>query len=436
MIHRVFANQPSFHVIEFTSGLNVVLAERKDSASQKDTRNSLGKSTLIEIIDFCLGSRVTTGEGLCIETLQEWEFGVEITLSGNKVQATRTIKTPNRIIINGPTAGWNHQPEYDAKEGEHTFNLETWKALLGWALFGLMPVETPIRYKPSFRSLLSYFIRRGVDAYTDPFRHFRLQKPWDIQLHNAFLLGLNWENAAKWQDLRDQEDALKAMNKAIKTGVLEGVMGTVGELEAERVQLESSVERERKGLAGFRVHQQYETIQAEADRLTQEIHNFININIVERKKLRRYEESISTENPPDEIQLESVYKEAGLVFSDSIKKTLDDAKNFHRQLIENRRSFLESEVNRIRKQITDRDSLIKTLTEERANHLEILKTHGAFEEYSRLQEEHVVTKEKLEKVKSRISDIRNMSAKQRDIKVSCVELGKAAELDYEERRAL
>ena len=229
---------------------------------------------------------------------------------------------------------------------------------------------------------------------------------------------------------------MKAMNKAIKTGVLEGVMGTVGELEAERVQLESSVERERKGLAGFRVHQQYETIQAEADRLTQEIHNFININIVERKKLRRYEESISTENPPDEIQLESVYKEAGLVFSDSIKKTLDDAKNFHRQLIENRRSFLEAEVNRIRKQITDRDSLIKTLTEERANHLEILKTHGAFEEYSRLQEEHVVTKEKLEKVKSRISDIRNMSAKQRDIKVSCVELGKAAELDYEERRAL
>ena len=60
MIHRITANKSSFHPVEFTPGLNVVLADRTDTSTQKDTRNGLGKSTLIDIIDFCLGSNVRT----------------------------------------------------------------------------------------------------------------------------------------------------------------------------------------------------------------------------------------------------------------------------------------------------------------------------------------------------------------------------------------
>jgi uncharacterized protein YydD (DUF2326 family) len=55
MIYSVSANQRSFHTVTFTTGLNVILAERSETSTEKDTRNGLGKSTLIEIIDFCLG---------------------------------------------------------------------------------------------------------------------------------------------------------------------------------------------------------------------------------------------------------------------------------------------------------------------------------------------------------------------------------------------
>ena len=67
MIHGVYANQSSFHPVKFSTGLNVVLAERTHASSQKDTRNGLGKSTLIEIIDFCLGG---SGQVLRNETLR------------------------------------------------------------------------------------------------------------------------------------------------------------------------------------------------------------------------------------------------------------------------------------------------------------------------------------------------------------------------------
>ena len=82
MIHSITANHSSFNPVEFTPGLNVILADRTETSTQKDTRNGLGKSTLIEIIHFCLGSNVQRGQGLSIEPLRGWEFTLEITLAG------------------------------------------------------------------------------------------------------------------------------------------------------------------------------------------------------------------------------------------------------------------------------------------------------------------------------------------------------------------
>lgn len=269
MIHSITANRSSFHPVQFGPGLNVILAERTDTSTQKDTRNGLGKTTLIEIIDFCLGSRVTRGKGLIIEPLAGWEFTVEITLADNRVKVTRAINIPNRFVINGDTSGWIEQPETDKETGARVFNLERWKTVLAWALFRAPRASDAPKYKPTYRSLISYFIRRGVDAYVEPFRHARQQQPWDVQLHTAYLLGLNWKNASKWQELRDQEKGVKAIEDAIKTGAMEGVWGTVGELEAERVQLESQVNKEAEALKDFRVHPQYEAVQDEADRATE-----------------------------------------------------------------------------------------------------------------------------------------------------------------------
>jgi uncharacterized protein YydD (DUF2326 family) len=56
MIRKVSANQSSFRTVEFNPGFNIVIAERTKESTRKDSRNGLGKTTLVEIIDFCLGS--------------------------------------------------------------------------------------------------------------------------------------------------------------------------------------------------------------------------------------------------------------------------------------------------------------------------------------------------------------------------------------------
>lgn len=431
MIHGVYANQSSFHPVEFTTGLNVVLAERTDTSTQKDTRNGLGKTTLIEIIDFCLGA---TGKSLRIEPLKEWVFTLDITLVGNRIKASRAIDSHNRIVIDGPTTGWIEQPDEDKDTGERVFNLERWKTLLGWALFGLPRTDDTHKYKPSYRSLISYFIRKGLNAYSDPFLHYRQQKTWDSQLHIGFLLGLNWEYAAQWQELKDKEQALKVIDHAIKTGAIEGVLGSVGELEAERVSLERQVDRDRDALANFKVHPQYKTVQEEADRITADIHELVNQNVTDRRRLTLYKESIAVEKPPSDSALEKLYEEAGLIFPDAVRRTLLQAKEFHQKIVENRKAFLETEIRRLERLIQKRDEEITQLTEVRAKSLGILRTHGALQEMTKLQERHLETRGRLERVCARISEIKDVTARKREVKITKAELAKVAEQDHEQRR--
>lgn len=264
--------------------------------------------------------------------------------------------------------------------------------------------------------------------------HFRQQQPWDIQLNAGFLLGLNWEYASRWQELKDQEKGIKAISEAIKTGAMEGLLGSVGELEAQRIQLEEKVERGQAALTNFKVHPQYEAVQKEADRTTESIHELANQNVTGRRLLSRYTESIAEEKAPSDMSLEKLYEEIGLVFPDSVRRTLTEAKEFHGRILVNRKAFLATEIKRLERQIQQRDEQICQLTETRASLLEILNTHGALQEMTKLQEHHLEIRGRLDIVRARISELKDLTSQKRDIKVAKAELAKVAEQDHEQRR--
>ncbi len=54
MLYKLHANKASFKPIEFKQGLNLIVAERTADSDAKNSCNAVGKTTLIEIIDFCL----------------------------------------------------------------------------------------------------------------------------------------------------------------------------------------------------------------------------------------------------------------------------------------------------------------------------------------------------------------------------------------------
>lgn len=435
MIKAVRANQRGFHTALLQPGVDLILADRSTSAGDKDTTNALGKSTLIEIIDFCLASNTSPGKGLRIEALQGWAFTLELSLSGRDVAVTRATDTPGFFAIEGATDDWPVRPTPN-KEGVPGLDAKKWRAVLAWALFGISDLSAESGYKPSARSLLSYFVRNQTAAYNIPFKHFDNQKTWDIQVHNAFLLGLNWEKAATWQQLKDQKNALDALKQAIKTGAVGGELGSLGELEAERLRLATQLEREREALSNFRVLPQYREIESQANLLTREIHGLVNANIVDKRRLDRYRDSLVSEDAPTEERLEALYGEAGIALPGAVKKTLADARALNAQIIANRREFIAGEIAALEAAVSERETDIATLTDRRANYLSALAGQGALEELTQLQELHAATRLNVDEVTNRIKQLRQMTTKADTIKVETVELKRATTLDYEERRAL
>lgn len=433
MIHGLTANKRSFRPVTFTAGVNLILADRSVAATDKDTTNALGKSTLVDIIDFCLGSGVAARQGLRVDALTGWEFTLDLTIAGKRLRATRSVDTQGVIAIEGVTDGWPILPKVDKKTGIFGYDLKAWRIVLGLGFFGLLP-NGGNNYKPSPRSLLSYFIRSQAAAYIEPFKHFSNQKTWDVQVHNAFLLGLDWSKAAKWQVLKDQKTTLDALKNAIKTGAIDGELATLGDLEAQRLQLEDDFEREGVSLSSFQVLPQYRQIEREANQLTAQIHALLNANITDRRRIERYNETLTSETVPDTERLEDLYREAGMTLPGSVARTLDEAREFNRQILENRRHFVADEITQLVSRCDDRDKEIERLTEERARQLSIISGRGALEELTRLQEQHALTRQKLEDVKQRIAQLRQLATRGDEIKVETVELKKAAELDYEERR--
>jgi len=435
MIRSVRANKKGFHTVIFKAGVNLILADRSKSAGDKDTTNALGKSTLIEIIDFCLGNNTPPAKGLRVEALQGWAFTLEMTLAGKDVSITRATDIPGFFAIEGKVDDWPIKPTPN-KEGVPGLDTKKWRAVLAWALFGISEQASETGYKPSARSLLSYFVRNQAVAYNTPFKYFDNQKTWDIQVHNAFLLGLNWEKAATWQQLKDQKNALDALKQAIKTGAVDGELASLGELEAERLRLSTQLEREREALSNFRVLPQYREIEAQANGLTADLHHLVNANIVDKRRLERYRDSVVGEDAPPDDRLEALYAEAGVALPGAVVKTLDDARAFNAKIITNRREFIAAEVAALEEAIVERDLQIVALTERRARYLNALAGQGALEELTQLQDLHAATRLKVDELTNRITQLRQMTTKVDTIKVETVELKRATTLDYEERRTV
>lgn len=427
MIHKIWANDKRFKPVEFTVGLNVILAERTLESGHKDTRNGAGKTTLLNIIHFCLGADLHR-LSLPKDDLQDWAFYISLDLCGEILTAKRSVANAKFIEVEADISCLPIAPEKDS-EGILFYKNDEWKKLLGKCLFKIRE-ESTAKYTPSFRSLVSYFTRRGADAYTDPFKYFRNQTTYNLQINNAYLLGLNWIHASEAQEIKEKESTTKALNLAIKAGI----MATQGELEAERVRIERELKEESDAIKSFNVHPQYKQLQEQANKFTEKIHDLANEALLLRRKLERYEKSVSEEKMPNTSSVEKLFSEAGIHFADNIKRSLEEAKGFHKAIVQNRKLFLESEITQLKNALASSEENIKVTSDKRAELLQLLETHGALEEFSVLQERVVEKKAQLEVIRNKISNIREMAQHKKEIKAAKIELETKLQRDYEQNR--
>lgn len=438
MIREIAASRESFKPVKFTGGFNVVLAERTDNASERDSRNGSGKTSLVEILHFCLGSELkgTLGQ----PALNGWTFSIQIDLGATNAKVSRSTARPNRVQIDPADQSWHLNDRIDEESGERYFSVDDWKEALSEIYFDLPRELLEESFTPSARTLLPYFARRGRDAFSDPFTFFRGQPSWSRQASGAVLLGLDWQIVRdaelfqlKEKRIREARKAIEALRKAADPGGADSE-DLEGRLEAMKINLEREVREATRQLETFQVHPQYEELESEASELTKEIHDLSGQNVSDRELLEFNEASIRTDRPADPQAIEAMYAEAGLYFSEQLRERLAAVRGFHDQIFSNRRTYLESELERLQAEIRERERMIEVLSDRRAELLNVLKEHTALGEHLRLQELHSSRSEQLGQIAAELDQIRQFDRELADLRLRRDQNAIAAREDFQERR--
>ena len=165
MIHRIYSTLPTFKNLEFHPGLNVLIAEKSEGATNLQTRNRAGKTSLLEIVHFLTGANIDKKSLFKAEELNEITFGMDFDLAGELVNIKRQNKSRASFILN-----------------ERALSANNWREMLGQKMFGLSDSINEGR-TPTFRSMFAYFVRRAKSgAFLSPEKQAAMQGTGDHQI--------------------------------------------------------------------------------------------------------------------------------------------------------------------------------------------------------------------------------------------------------------
>ncbi|MCU0659089.1 MAG: DUF2326 domain-containing protein [Polyangiaceae bacterium] len=432
MIRRIYCDDSRFKNLSFKPGFNVVLAEKSPGATDKQTRNRAGKSSILEILHFLLGSNCDKDSVFRSDPLRAATFGLEFDLDGGITRVERSGARPGSLKVEGDSTRWPVSPK--VKDNKHLIRNNGWKIVLAKTMFGLDDHDEPS--SPTFRSLLSYFVRRDREGgMSEPMAQSRMQQLVDQQVNISFLLGLDWLVPHQWQQVRDREKSLEQLKKGMKEGAFGAVLESAALLKSELIVAQDRVRKLRTAVASFKVVEQYHELEREASTLTRRLADLADENLLDRRYLTELQQAIAEEIPPAPDDLECLYREAGVLLPDLVKKRFEEAALFHESVVRNRRAYLKAEVEAAGQRISGRDSEKGRLDARRSEVMTILKSAGALEHFTALQGELTRAEAHAEALRQKLDAVDALETGNLKLKVERAQLVERLRLDYVEQDA-
>lgn len=396
MIYGVTSTDQRFRKLAFQQGLNILVADRHEQATDTDTRNGVGKSSFVTLLHFLLGGNAGKSSIFVGDALADSVFTLDLDVGPTRRSVARSGRTPAEFIVSRDSFEPADQLIPDDSPSD-TLKAGDWQTVLRKTWFGL---DGPTG--PSCRSLLTYFIRRVEDGgFQDPFKNNYQQTPSDYQVAISFLLDLDWHIAESWEEVRKRDKNIQLLSVALKEGRLGSyTTGSVAKLRTEVTLAENRANALRANIEGFCVVDAFVELEREANDLSTTIRQLADDNSIDMALTDQLKLTYETESPPSADDLNSVYETAGIQLGELVRRRFDEVAEFHESIIQNRIHHLQVEVNSAEERIRDRSTQQRLLDSRRADLLRILRSGGALSELTGLQEE-------LTKAQANLEDLRN-----------------------------
>lgn len=399
MIKKIWSTLSSFREIEFKPGMNIVLADRTDDSDETGSTNGLGKTTLLRIIRFCLGSDLKSNKVLTHPKLNDISFGLSFIYAEELIEVIRNTTKPDEVWVTTKFIEGTDFSAISTSGNNSKIKLSDFKEVLSLRFIG---VATENNHAPSFNEVLLYFVRVSKAAFSSPETAFQGQPAASKRRCTSYLLNLNWSSQ---QTLEAQIGSRKKIDETIKT--LQGAetaagQKTIGELESERVALKGEIDEEKEKIENFNIRDDYQDLQERLKSTDEDLHRLININHSDERLLQNYKKSAKSIPNVDPKKPIEILENAGAIFKKEVIRELVDIANFHEEVHKNRSEFLKNEIKRIKIEIKNRKDKINNLTDEKTKTLQLLQSSGALDTLIELQRSYTEKISKYEALNGRL----------------------------------
>ncbi len=361
--------------ISFRNGLNLIV----DNTGTQVTGNNVGKTTVLKLIDFCLGAKPNSiwsdpeskkeENTLVKDFLRNNEVLISLILTEGLSAATaKEIKIERNFLA---------RSEIIRRINEQSYTEEEFEIELGKLLFPNL-----ISAKPTFRQLISHNVRYKEESITNTLKTLdKYSSDAEYETLHLFMFGVEFNEGSSKQTvlakLKQEETFKSRLEKNQTKSAYETALSLI----------ENEIKKINDQKAKLNLNVAYE---ADLDQLTNikfEINtasaHLTSLNIKRELILEAQNDLKADHSDIDLAQLQLIYQQA-TQYIDAIHKTFEDLVDFHNKMIDEKVKFLSEELPSIDQEITKRQAQVRRLLEsEKTLSAEIAKS-DSFEELEKL----------------------------------------------------
>lgn len=440
MIVSITSSLPKFKSLAFHPGLNILLADSTDPEAAGNTRNSAGKTSFVQIVDFLLGASAKADSLFRSDDLVEAEFTGVFKIRGRLVTVTRSGSKHSKIFVSGDHGLPNDFLKTDKETEKQYISNGDWCRFLGNLWFGL-PLEKRSgefskKNAPTYRPMIKYFVRfDGDGGFNHPEKNAESQQRSSYQVSLSYMFGIEWRIARELQDVRDREKMLETLRKAARTDDVTDMVGTVAQLRPQLTLAERRAQLKRNEISNFEVMETYRDTADRASQLRVRLQDITRELVSLRETLGFLQQAIEAERPAYTIDVAAMYRASGIELPDVALRRFEDVEAFQRSVTANRRIHLQSEIDQAQRAIDKAEGELREVSQQRSDVLTSLEGRGAFEDLVALQKEAAALEAEHAALKERFEAAEALESSKAELKVDRLEIQRRLQADYATHRS-
>jgi uncharacterized protein YydD (DUF2326 family) len=416
-LRRIYTNQPNvFPDIDFRDGLNVIYAEVRDPGDREKDSHNLGKSLLIQIVDFLLlkGWDASLFLHEHKDLFRDFVFYLQIEdPKGSGITIRRAISGNTKIWLMEHGAErhdfrdtakdeWTYSPPSFEKAREQLNSLLELTDLSPW----------------SYRKGVGYFLRTQ-DDYRDVFQlaRFAAGRHREWKPFMTHLLGFDYKPIEAKYDAEDGLAELESARENIarfldtKPGEYDRLKGAI---QIAQQELTSATERINRFSFFQEELELNERLVRDTERQVAQANERLYTIDYERGKL---EEALEHRETFDLGQVRQIFQEAQIALPSELVRSYEELLDFNRRITSDRAGRLDDQLLALD---TERELLItelQRLDTERSSALSILRQHDTLAKFRELQTHVVERQAEVVRLEAELEQLVSLSGISREIRL-------------------